>query len=102
MISAAGDLRQQLLVVLEDGAEAGRGQPEEDEDRREAGDEEQARAEHAAPAGVVELAGRDAGHRREVAGHQRQHAGGEEGDDPRREGGEDADSRGGIGADRGD
>src|SRR5215218_511983 len=92
-----GNLRQQLLVVLEGRAEAGRGQTEEDEDRREAGDEEEAGAEDPAPAGVVELARRDPRHRRQVARHQRQDAGGEEGDDPGREGGEDPDSRGGIG-----
>ena len=85
------------------GAEAGGGEAEQDEDRREAGDEEQAGAEHAAPAGVVELRRGDPGHRREVAGDERQHAGREEGDDSRREGGEDADSRRRIGAEnRGD
>ena len=39
-------------------------------------------AEDAAPVGVVELGGGDAGDGREVAGDERQHAGGEEGDDP--------------------
>ena len=91
------------LWSLQEGAEAGRGEAEQDEDRREAGDEEQAGAEHAAPAGVVELGRGDAGHGREVAGDERQHAGGEEGDDSRREGGEDAHSSGRIGAEnRGD
>ena len=83
MISAAEILRQQLLVVAEEGAEPGRGQAEDDEDRREAGDEEQARDQHPPPAGVVELGRRDAADRREVAGDERQHAGREEGDDAR-------------------
>ena len=51
---------------------------------------------------LVELRGRDAADRREIARHQRQHAGGEEGDDARREGGEDADSCGRVGAQLGE
>ena len=99
MISAAETLVSVCLLSVEEGAEAGRGEAEDDEDRREAGDEEQAGAEHPPPAGVVELGGRDAGDRREVAGHERQDAGGEEGDDPRAECGEDGDPGGGVGAD---
>ena len=57
--------------------------------------------EDAAPVGVVELGGGDAGDRREVAGDQRQHAGGEEGDDPRRERCEDAYPCRGVAADLG-
>ena len=70
----------------------GRGQPEQDEDRREAGDEEQAGHEDAPPARALELGGRDAGDRREVAGHERQHAGGEERHQARRERRENRDS----------
>ena len=92
MISAGGDLLQQQLVVLEGAADPGRGQPEEDEDRREAGDEEQAGGEHPAPAGPLEVGGGDPGDRGEVAGDQRQHAGGEERDEARRERREHADS----------
>ena len=97
----AGDLGQQVLVILQGRAEAGGGQPEGDEDRREAGDEEQARPQHPAPTGVVELGGGDPGDRRKVTGDERQDAGREERDDPRREGGEDADAGGGIGAEGG-
>ena len=41
---------------------------------------------------LVELVGRDAGDRGEVAGDERQYAGGEERDEARRECGEDADA----------
>ena len=103
MISAAGDLGQQLLVVAAGPSRAPVAvSPSGDEDRREAGDEEQAGAEDAPPAGRLQLGGRDAADRREVAGHERQHAGGEEGDDARGEGGEDAHPGGGIGAQRGE
>ena len=93
------DLGQRLLVILEEGAEAGGGQSEEDEDRREAGDEEQARDQDPAPAGVVEVGRGDAADRGEVARHQRQHAGREERDDARAEGGEDRHPGGGVRAD---
>ena len=53
MISAGGDLVEEVPVVLEGAAEARRGQPEQDEDRREAGDEQQAGGEHPAPVGAA-------------------------------------------------
>ena len=96
------DLGQQLFVVAEGGAEGGRGQALGDEDRREAGDEEQAGAEDAPPPRRLQLRRGDAADSGEVARHQRQHAGREEGDDARGQGGEDAHSGGGIGAQGGD
>ena len=89
-----GDLLERVLVVAEGLADRRGGQPEEDEDQRERGDEQQARDQHAAPVGVVELGRLEAGHRREVAGHEGQHARGEERDEAGREGGEDADAAG--------
>ena len=63
-------------------AEGGRREAEEDEDGRKRGDEQQAGPEHATPVGVLHLVDADAGHDREVAGHERQHAGGDERDRP--------------------
>ena len=52
--------------------------------------------EHPAPAGLLEVPGGDSGDRRQVAGDQGQHAGGEERDEARRERGEDCHSCGGV------
>ena len=71
---------------------AGRGEAEQDEDRREARAEEQAGRQHLRPVGLLELVGRDPGDRRQVAGDQRQDAGGEERREPRGERDEDSDS----------
>src|SRR5829696_9177459 len=50
-----GDLLEEQLVVLQRAADAGGSQAQEDEDRREARDEEQARDQDAAPIGLVEV-----------------------------------------------
>ena len=97
MISAAEILLSRSPVVLERAAQAGRGEAEDDEDGREAGDEDEAGGEHLPPAGSLDLARRDAGDRREVAGNEGEHAGGEERHKPRGERREDRDARGGIG-----
>ena len=60
--------------------------PEEDEDDRERGDEEQAGSQDLAPVGVRELARAVSGDRGEVARDERQHAGGDERDEPGDEG----------------
>jgi hypothetical protein len=70
----ARDLVQQFAVFAQRLADTGGGEAEEDEDRREGGDEKQAWDQHPPPRAALELAGLDAGDRREVSGHERQHA----------------------------
>ena len=73
-----------------------------DERTPDSGPEEEARPEDPAPVGALELAGGDAGDRREVAGDERQHAGGEERDHAGGKGSENAHPCSGIAAYLGD
>ena len=50
-----GDVGEQVAVLAQRLADAGRREAEEDEDRREGGDEEQAGDDHPAPVGALEL-----------------------------------------------
>ncbi len=84
------DLLEGVAVVLKRLPEPGRGQPEEDEDGREARHEDQARAEHAPPIRPLELAHghpRDGG---QVPGDEGQHTRGDERHEPGAEGRQDA------------
>ena len=86
------------LCVVQRRADHRRAHPEQDEDRREARDEQQARDEHAAGAdALLQVRRRDADHGREVAGHERQHAGREERHEPGGERQRDADAGRGVG-----
>ena len=85
-----GDLLEGVSVVLKRLPEPGRGQPEEDEDGREAGHEDQARAEHPPPIGPLELADGHPGDGRQVPGDEGQHARGDERHEPGAEGRQDA------------
>ena len=77
-------------MVVEGLAEAGCRHPESDEHRGEREAEEQRRAEHPRPATpVLDVRERDARDRRQVAGHERQHAGGDERDEADGKGGHD-------------
>ena len=78
---AAGERASQRLLAE---------QPERDEDRAEAADEREARADHAAGLDLGRV--RDAGDRRDVARDERQHAGREEADQTGAEGDRDADA----------
>ena len=91
--STAPMFGEQVLVVAQALAERGRGQPEEDEDGRERGDEQQARdrAPGASRSSSISST-RTPVIDREVAGHQRQHAGREERDQPGDEGDRDVGS----------
>ncbi len=71
----APDLLERLFVVVERRADHRRAHAQQDEDRREARDEQQARDEHAAGAdALLQVGRRDPDDGREVAGHERQHA----------------------------
>jgi hypothetical protein len=90
------DLVERLSVRAQRGPERCRTEAERDEDRREARDKQEARDQHAPGARVLELARVDPDHRRQVAGHERQHARGKERDRSRRERRENTDSAGWI------
>ena len=63
-------------VRVEDAADGCSSRAEDDEDRREAEDERNARARHSPPdSGLAEPVGLDGRHGRQVAGHERQDAG---------------------------
>src|SRR5215207_851689 len=90
-------LLERLAVVVERGPDRRRSEPEQDEDRREAEHEQQARHEHPPrPPLRARLIRRDPGDGRDVARDERQHTRREKRDEPRREGKRNADSVGGI------
>ena len=81
----AGDLLQQELVAEERAADDRSADTERHEDGREAEDERDAGDDDATRrARLAEAVGLDGGDRRQVAGHERQHAGREKGDEPGR------------------
>ena len=91
MITAPAILSSVPRESLQRGAEPGRGHAERDEDDGEGEAEDDRRHQHArqSPLAVLHLGQRDARDRRQVAGHERQHAWRDERDEADREGGDD-------------
>jgi hypothetical protein len=78
----AADLGEQDPVLDEDAADRGDEDGREDEDDGEAEDEQRRAEHHPVPSTLLEADVRQSGDVAEVAGHERQYARGEEGDQP--------------------
>ena len=86
MIATPRDLVERLLVVAQQRPGGGRAQPEQDEDGRERGDEDQAPGDQPRVDAPVADRGARPAHRGQVARHERQHARRDERDEAGREG----------------